>query len=112
MPNHHLWIESILENEALTDGLTDTDAQILIDWVISRLKTAHSETEADHCRHQMRYLSKATQAIWGKSSEKKCRFYLGKLFPEARLSEIQTATTTLATPTDVLTYLLNHLDEA
>lgn len=43
MNKHHL-IESILDDEGLTDGLIDEDAQIIIDWCVQEIEKL-SETE-------------------------------------------------------------------
>lgn len=36
--NHQILIESILDDEGLTDGLIDDDAQIIIDWCIQKIE--------------------------------------------------------------------------
>ncbi len=45
---HQNLIESILEDEGLTDGLTDDDGQVIINWCIQELeKLEHQATESE-----------------------------------------------------------------
>lgn len=57
MPNAHLLVERILDDESLTAGLEDPEARLLIEWLVEQAEQiaqqAHSEQQARQYLEQL-----------------------------------------------------------
>jgi hypothetical protein len=56
--NTNTWIDRLYEDEGLTDGLADDDAELLLSWAENRLATCESDQDALHLFDALRLLSR------------------------------------------------------
>jgi len=85
-----LLIESILEDESLTDGLTDDDAEKLINWCIKSLEKFQTTEEIEKnfsiIRKKGQIIAKAVSCIQDDKNFEKAKSYLSKIFDENQLN--------------------------
>jgi hypothetical protein len=52
------WIDRLYDDETLTDGLNDDDAELVMSWAENHLAACFSEQEALHLLDQIRLMSR------------------------------------------------------
>jgi hypothetical protein len=55
------WIDRLYDDEAMTDGLADNEAEMVLSWAENHLATCESEQEALHLLDNVRLLSRYVQ---------------------------------------------------
>ena len=57
----NVWIDRLYEDEALTDGLADGEAELVLSWAENHLATCENEQDARHIIDAVRLLSRYVQ---------------------------------------------------
>ena len=113
-------MEALLEDEGLTAGLVDADAQILLDWTQQQtadlfphnLPPEELEQRAHALRQQARVVSRIVTALQEQEGPERLQRYLNRLPPVLEsptdlLGELRSQ----PTPAAQIKYLLNRLEE-
>jgi hypothetical protein len=113
-------MEAILEDEGLTDGLTDADGQVLLDWTMQRtaalftsnLPADELESRAHGLRQQARRVGQIVVALPEGESPGSAQRLLSRLWPDPeRAAALLSSLREQPTPAAQIRCLLAALEE-
>jgi cysteinyl-tRNA synthetase len=81
--------ESILDDEGITDGLTDEDAAVILNWSFSKIESysgGNQEKFMDKIDKIAKFVNKAAQAYIERGNARKAEKYLSKIWKKDKVA--------------------------